>query len=71
MFSFTSVSVISSIGLAFLGNDSAIAKLVAGKLLDLSEVLAFIYVSASAFDYSVGNAMKLNFKNKSLDISKE
>lgn len=54
-----------------MGMDSAIAKLVAAKLLDLTEVLAFIYVSASAFDYTVGNGVKLHFKNKGLEINKE
>lgn len=71
VFAFTSAAVTSSILMAFTGQDSAIAKLVAGKLLDLAEVLAFIYVSASAFDYSVGNALKLNMKNKNVEISKD
>ena len=71
VFCVVAAAFVTSLGLAMSGTDTAIAGIVAGKMLDLAQVLGVIYVSASAFDYSVGSAMKWNWKNKNMSVGND
>lgn len=67
VFATVAAAFLISTGLSIWGAETEVIKVVAGKMLDLAQMLGIIYVSASSVDYTFKPLLSRKFKDFDVD----